>query len=114
MAKRNPQPGDKCPRCKEGLLERDALGIACDNCGWHQNNEELVRQDEERAKAEAGDFKKAKISIIIDDPETAEHFLQGLIIARSNNSSQYFEELIDGVNAVLQPYRLKRIQEQHA
>lgn len=114
MPKKDPVAGDKCPRCREGLLERDQLGLVCNDCGWNKSNDELVRQEEARQKVDPGDFRPRKISIILDDPEKAEHFLQGLIVARSNNSSEYFEDLIDGVNEIMQPYRLKRLQEEAA
>jgi hypothetical protein len=57
-------------------------------------------------------LKKRKISIILDDPDEIENFFRGLIIARQNNSSPYFTELIDGVNAVMEPYRMEVIAEQ--
>ena len=57
-------------------------------------------------------LKGAKIFITIDDPEEAEHFLRGLIIARQNNSSEYFTQLIDGVNQILEPWRMATIEEQ--
>jgi nitrate reductase alpha subunit len=50
-------------------------------------------------------FKPATLKIRLEDPDEAENFLRGLIIARSNNSSEYFVDLIDGVNAVMQDYR---------
>jgi hypothetical protein len=57
-------------------------------------------------------FKMKRIFITIDDPDEAEHFLRGLIIARQNNSSEYFTQLIDGVNLIMEPYRLALIEEQ--
>jgi uncharacterized Zn finger protein (UPF0148 family) len=101
--------GDKCPRCKEGLLERDALGLACNNCSYQKDNEELVRQEEESRATRAAAFRGKKFSIVIDDPEEGEHFLRGLIVARSNNSSPYFEEMIDSVNTILEPWRASRL-----
>jgi len=50
-------------------------------------------------------FKARKISIIIDDPDEAQVFINGLILAKQNNNSGYFPQLIDGVNACLEPYR---------
>lgn len=52
----------------------------------------------------AAAFKPRKISIILDDPDGCQQFLNGLILAKQNNSSEYFPQLIDGVNAVLEPY----------
>lgn len=49
-------------------------------------------------------FKARKISIILDDPDTAQGLLNGLILAKQNNSSEYFPQLIEGVNAVLEPW----------
>jgi hypothetical protein len=57
-------------------------------------------------------FKKKILKLEIDDAEEAEIFLQGLIIAQSNNNSEYFPQLIAGVNAILEPYRKNLIQEQ--
>jgi nitrate reductase alpha subunit len=50
-------------------------------------------------------FKPRKFSITIDDPDEAENFLRGLIVARSNNSSPYFVDLIDAVNAIMESHR---------
>jgi nitrate reductase alpha subunit len=59
-------------------------------------------------------FRPRKVSIVIDDPDEAENFLRGLIVARSNNSSQYFVDLIDGVNAIMENYRGEIMKEQMA
>jgi len=56
-------------------------------------------------------FKRAKISIVIEDPDEAENFLRGLIVARSNNSSEYFVELIDGINTIMTTYRQAIMEE---
>jgi hypothetical protein len=50
------------------------------------------------------DFKARKISIVIDDPDEAQMFRKGLILARQNNNSQYFPQLIEGVNSILEPF----------
>lgn len=55
-------------------------------------------------------FKPRKIFITLDDPEEAENFLKGLIIARQNNSCEHFVNLIDAVNLVMEPYRMAIIQ----
>lgn len=55
-------------------------------------------------------FKPATIKITIDSEEEGEHFLQGLIVAKSNNSNPLFEELIEAVNAILMPARKERIE----
>lgn len=52
------------------------------------------------------EFKAKKIFITLDDPDDAEQFIKGLIIARQNNSSEYFPMLIDAVNMVMEPYRM--------
>ena len=49
-------------------------------------------------------FKARKISIILDDPDEAQIVLNGLILAKQNNNSLYFPQLINGVNAVMEPY----------
>lgn len=98
--------GDKCPQCNQGLLVRTELGLACDECSFELPIEEVV-QAAEKAKTEVGEykFKAKKIAIVLDDPEEAEQFLRGLILARQNNSSSFFPDLIDSVNAVLEPWR---------
>lgn len=60
------------------------------------------------------EFKPRKFSITIDDPDEAENFLRGLIVARSNNSSQYFVDLIDAVNAIMEDYRSRMLKAQMA
>lgn len=57
-------------------------------------------------------FKPRKIFITLDDPEEAEHFLRGLIIARQNNSCELFSNLIDATNMVMEPYRMALIEEE--
>lgn len=57
-------------------------------------------------------MKKAKISIILEDLDDSEHFLRGLILAQSNNSSPYFPDLIAGVNAVLERERASALEVQ--
>jgi hypothetical protein len=59
------------------------------------------------------EFKARKISITIDDPDDAQEFLNGLILAKQNNNSAYFPQLIAGVNAVLEPYH-KALRAEHA
>jgi len=59
-------------------------------------------------------FKARTLKITIDDPEEAQLFLNGLILARQNNSSEYFPQLIDGVNAIMEPYTAELIAEQKA
>ena len=59
-------------------------------------------------------FKAKKIFITLDDPEEAEHFLRGLIIARQNNSCEYFQQLIEAVNMVMEPYRMAMIEQQQS
>jgi len=59
----------------------------------------------------AVEFKTRKFFITIDDPDEAENFLRGLIVAPSNNSSEYFVDLIDAVNTIMEPYRRAVIEE---
>lgn len=110
MAKAPPDVGDKCPRCHDGLVERTELGLVCDSCSWEMEVEEMVRREKEARTGVGSGFKAKKFSITIDDPEEADEFLRGLIVARSNNSSQYFVDLIDAVNAILEPYRAQVLQ----
>ena len=58
-------------------------------------------------------FKARKISIILDDPDECQVFMNGLILAKQNNNSLYFPQLIDGVNAVMEPY-LAAVQDEMA
>jgi hypothetical protein len=98
--------GDKCPQCKEGLVERTSIGLACSECSWDMTVADVERENE-RARLQRGDYKfrGAKLSVHIDEPEEAEKFLRGLILARQNNDSEYFVDLIEGVNSVLEPWR---------
>lgn len=57
-------------------------------------------------------FKAKTLKITIDDPDDAQLFLAGLILAKQNNSSDYFPQLIDGVNAIMEPYTKALIEEQ--
>jgi len=54
-------------------------------------------------------FTKKKLSFTIETPEEGEVFLRGLMIARANNSSELFPQLIEGVNSVLEEYRGAKI-----
>jgi hypothetical protein len=105
--------GDKCPRCKEGLLERTELGLACDACSFEREIAEVVAANE-REEVIVGDyrFRSASLKIRIETPESGEDFLRGLIVARANNSSPIFVDLIDGVNSLLEDYRAARLREE--
>jgi len=105
--------GDKCPVCKQGLLERTELGITCSECSFDMVLDEVLEANE-RDKVKAGEyvFKPKTFKITIDDPEQGEEFLRGLIVARSNNSSEYFVDLIDLVNTILEPWRTHRLQQE--
>jgi hypothetical protein len=101
-----PKAGDKCPRCRSGLVVRDEQGYACDECPWVMEITEVVRR--EKATTMVG-FRPKTFKITIDDPEEGEEFLRGLIVARSNNSSEFFVDLIDAVNSILEPWRTQRL-----
>jgi hypothetical protein len=105
--------GDKCPRCKDGLLERTEVGIACDTCSFEKEIAEVVEANE-REEVEQGDyhFRPASIKIRIETPQGGEDFLRGLIVARTNNSSPLFVDLIDGVNSLLEDYRAAKLKEE--
>jgi hypothetical protein len=60
------------------------------------------------------ELKARKFSILIDDYEEAVQFRNGLILARQNNSSAYFPQLIDAVNTILEPYETAMIEQQKA
>lgn len=54
-------------------------------------------------------FKPFRMTITIRDPDEAQEFLEGCILAQSNNNSQYFRELIEGLNNGLYDYRQELI-----
>lgn len=105
--------GDKCPQCKEGLLERTEVGLDCSACAFTMELDEVVEANA-KSRVTAGEytFKPKTFKITLDDPDEAEEFLRGLILARQNNNSGYFVDLIDGVNAVLEPWRAHKLREQ--
>jgi hypothetical protein len=96
------------------LLTRSHSGLHCDICGYSLTNDEIVAALAGLATQGKNGFKSFRLKIDLTDPEDAEHFLRGLIVARSNNSSPYFEELIDGINLALQPWRAQRLAAQQA
>lgn len=110
--------GDKCPVCKEGLLERTKTGIECSQCDFDMEIEEMVAANESTKLSPEGvegyAFKPRTFKITVDDPEEGENFLRGLIVARSNNSSEYFVDLIDAVNTVLEPWRASKLRDEMA
>jgi len=57
-------------------------------------------------------FKPATLKIRIESLEEGQNFLNGLIVAQSNNSCELFPELIEGVNAVLAGARKAELEEQ--
>jgi hypothetical protein len=57
-------------------------------------------------------FKSRKFSIELDDYEEAVEFRKGLILARQNNSSPYFPQLIDAVNTIVAPHEKALIEAQ--
>jgi ribosomal protein L37AE/L43A len=109
------KPGDKCPRCREGLIERTELGFECDNCGWNETVTTAV-EAAERARTAVGDYKfrAFALRIRVETPEEGEVLLQGCIVAKSNNNSPHFQEMIDGINAQLEPWRAMRLAEEIA
>jgi len=99
--------GDKCPNCREGLLVRSLIGLTCDECSYDLTIEEVERAIKENKLNPDHRFKwrPRTFRITIEDPEEGEEFLRGLILARQNNNSVYFVDLIDTVNEVLAPWR---------
>jgi hypothetical protein len=57
-------------------------------------------------------FRPFNLRIRIDDPEEADVFEAGLILAQSNNNSHLWAELIDGINTAMRPYRQLLIAQQ--
>jgi hypothetical protein len=105
--------GDKCPKCREGLLVRVELGFACDECSYQIDLEDLTAMAMKK-RTKAGDyvFGRRIIKFTIEDPEEAEEFLRGVILARQNNSSYYFVDLIDALNGILEPWRAARLAQE--
>jgi hypothetical protein len=54
-------------------------------------------------------FTPFTFEVEFDDPEDAEHILQGLIVAQSNNSNTFFHDIIEALNAGLQDYRAAKL-----
>jgi hypothetical protein len=107
-----PNPGDKCPRCKSGLVVKTEVDLECDECSWQMGLADAAKAERQVQVTRGGGFKASTFKIRIDDPHEAENFLKGLIVARSNNSSEYFVDMIDAVNLILQPYRAAKLKEE--
>ena len=109
------RPGDKCPSCREGLIARTPTGLECERCDWELEIEEVIMANA-KSKTEAGTytFKPRTFKITIETPEEGEEFLRGLVLASQNNNSPYFQDLLDAVNTVLQPYREAKLKEELA
>ena len=109
------RPGDKCPSCREGLIERVPDGLGCGMCGWELEIEEVIMANaQSKVKAGPYTFKPRTFKIVIETPEEGEEFLRGLVLASQNNNSPYFQDLLDAVNTVLQPYREAKLKEELA
>jgi len=54
-------------------------------------------------------FKPFALRLEFRDPDDAEHFLQGMIVARSNNSNETIVEIIDGINEAMVDYRQAKL-----
>lgn len=67
-----------------------------------------------KAEPEAPKFEPFRLQLDFFDPEDAEHFLLGMIVARSNNSNETIVQIIDGINDALQPYRGQKILQEVA
>ncbi len=107
--------GDKCPQCREGLLERTELGLSCSECSFDMDIAEVVEANQKsRTEVESQGYKwkPRTFKITIEDPDEAEDFLRGLILAKQNNNSQFFPDLIDAVNAILEPWRKAQLLDQ--
>lgn len=57
-------------------------------------------------------FKPATLKVRVESREEADQFLLGLIVAKTNNSCPIFQDLIDGVNALLEPSRAEELEAQ--
>ena len=61
-------------------------------------------------KVKTPKFKAFAIRFEFHDPEEAEVFLRGCILAMQNNNSHLWSEVIDGINSGMQDYRAQRLQ----
>lgn len=60
-------------------------------------------------------FKPFALRLEFHDPDDAEHFLQGMLVAKTNNSNPTIAEIVDGINEALMPWRQERLlDEVHA
>ena len=59
-------------------------------------------------------FKPFVLKLEFYDPDDAEHFLQGMIVARSNNPNDTIVDIIDGINDALIDYRAQKLREEIA
>jgi len=59
-------------------------------------------------------FTPFKLSFRFEEPEDAENFLLGVIVARANNSNSKFPKIIDGINTAMEPYRKTRLEQEVA
>lgn len=113
MAKLN--VGDVCPQCKQGLLERTEVGLDCSECNFALELAAVVAANEKNeTETEEYKYRVASVKIRIETPEAGEEFLRGLILARQNNNSQLFVELIEGINSLLEPWRAARLKDEMA
>lgn len=107
--------GDKCPQCKDGLLERTETGLECSKCDFSMDMADVIEANErEETHTEEYKFKSATLKVTIDTPAEAEEFLRGLVIAQQNTNSELFPLLIEGVNSLLVPWRAAVLRDQIA
>jgi hypothetical protein len=59
--------------------------------------------------AEKVKFKPFALRFEFHDPEEAEVFLRGCILAMQNNNSHLWSEVIDGINSAMGDYRAARL-----
>lgn len=55
-------------------------------------------------------FKGFALKLEMRDPDEAEEFLRGVILASQNNNSPLWRDIIDGVNSGLEQYRADRLK----
>lgn len=60
--------------------------------------------------AEQVKFKPFALRFEFHDPEEAEIFLRGCILAAQNNNSPLWREVIDGINGAMEKYRAERLK----
>jgi hypothetical protein len=63
-----------------------------------------------KAKLEKPRFKPFALRFEFHDPDEVDIFLRGCILARQNNNSHLFPEVIDGINNAMENFREQQLR----